>query len=186
MKTSQNNINDQGKFSSKNDRYNLTGFHRDQFYIPTESNFINQNQRRVTSTTYRKNKFSQEQTDFPRVYTSGCPHNTANLYLNKKNFSFKKKPSNKSNKYFTCLINGQNTKKNVDFKMNEWNFLHCSVNYPDSKFYIASENRGEKSLSSFSDILSHKLSEVPSFPEWHHIGLEEMLRCEELNWIRSR
>ena len=57
MKTSQNDINDQGKFSSKNDRYNLTGFHRDQFYIPTESNFINQNQRRVTSTTYRKNKF---------------------------------------------------------------------------------------------------------------------------------
>ena len=100
MKTSQNNINDQGKFSSKNDRYNLTGFKRDQFYIPTESNFINQNQRRVTSTTYRKNKFSQEQTGFPRVYTSGCPHNTANLYLNKKNFSFKKKPSNKSNKYF--------------------------------------------------------------------------------------
>ena len=100
MKTSQNNINDQGKFSSKNDRYNLTGFHRDQFYIPTESNFINQNQRRVTSTTYRKNKFSQEQTGFPRVYTSGCPHNTANLYLNKKNFSFKKKLSNKSNKYF--------------------------------------------------------------------------------------
>ena len=100
MKTSQNDINDQGKFSSKNDRYNLTGFHRDQFYIPTESNFINQNQRRVTSTTYRKNKFSQEQTGFPRVYTSGCPHNTANLYLNKKNFSFKKKPSNKSNKYF--------------------------------------------------------------------------------------
>ena len=100
MKTSQNNINDQGKFSSKNERYNLTGFHRDQFYIPTESNFINQNQRRVTSTTYRKNKFSQEQTGFPRVYTSGCPHNTANLYLNKKNFSFKKKPSNKSNKYF--------------------------------------------------------------------------------------
>ena len=100
MKTSQNDINDQGKFSSKNDRYNLTGFNRDQFYIPTESNFINQNQRRVTSTTYRKNKFSQEQTGFPRVYTSGCPHNTANLYLNKKNFSFKKKPSNKSNKYF--------------------------------------------------------------------------------------
>ena len=100
MKTSQNDINDQGKFSSKNDRYNLTGFHREQFYIPTESNFINQNQRRVTSTTYRKNKFSQEQTGFPRVYTSGCPHNTANLYLNKKNFSFKKKPSNKSNKYF--------------------------------------------------------------------------------------
>ena len=100
MKTSQNNINDQGKFSSKNDRYNITGFPRDQFYIPTESNLINQNQRRVTSTTYRKNKFSQEQTGFPRVYTNGCAHNTANLYLNKKNFSFKKKPSNKGNKYF--------------------------------------------------------------------------------------
>ena len=90
MKTSQNNLNDQGKFSSKNDRYNFTGFSRDQFYIPTETNIINQGQRRIASTSYRKNKFSQEQTGFPRVYTSGCPHNTANLYLNKKIFLSRK------------------------------------------------------------------------------------------------
>ena len=36
MKTSQNMINDQGKYSSKNTRYNLTSFPRDQFYIPTD------------------------------------------------------------------------------------------------------------------------------------------------------
>ncbi|MBO6244600.1 MAG: hypothetical protein J6O41_08615, partial [Clostridia bacterium] len=45
------------------------------------------------------------------------------------------------NYYFTCLINNKETKKYVDFQMNEWNFLHCSVDYDNSKFYIASENK---------------------------------------------
>ena len=45
------------------------------------------------------------------------------------------------NYYFTCLINNIETKKTVDFNMNEWNFLHCSVDYDNSKFYIASENK---------------------------------------------
>jgi hypothetical protein len=26
--------------------------------------------------------------------------------------------------------------------MGEWNFLHCSVDYPNQKYYIASENKG--------------------------------------------
>ena len=43
--------------------------------------------------------------------------------------------------YFTCLINGEPKGKYVDFVMNEWNFLHCAVNYNYSKYYIASENR---------------------------------------------
>ena len=43
--------------------------------------------------------------------------------------------------YFTCLINGKDTGKYVDFNMNQWNFLHCAVNYDYSKFYIGSENK---------------------------------------------
>ena len=43
--------------------------------------------------------------------------------------------------YFTCYINDVAQNKYVEFNMNEWNFLHCAVNYKDSKFYIASENK---------------------------------------------
>ena len=45
------------------------------------------------------------------------------------------------NYYFTCIIGDIETKKYLEFKMNEWNFLHCSVDYGDSKFYIASDNK---------------------------------------------
>ena len=100
MKSTQNNLNDHRKFSTKNDRYNFTNFSRDQFYFPTESNQFYTSQRRVTSTTYRKSKKNTEQTGFPNVYTSGCAHNTANLYLNKKNFSFKKNINKKGNNYY--------------------------------------------------------------------------------------
>ena len=100
MNSPQNNLNVQRKFSGKNDRYNFNVLSRDQFYFPTESNTFFQNQRRVTSTSYRKSKMNPEQTGFPNVYTSGCPHNTANLYLNKKNFSFKKKSNKKGNNYY--------------------------------------------------------------------------------------
>ena len=100
MKSPQNILNDQRQFSGKNDRYNFTNFSRDQFYFPTESNQFFPSQRRVTSTSYRKSKMNQGQTGFPQVYTSGTPHNTANLYLNKKNFSFKKNLNKKGNNYF--------------------------------------------------------------------------------------
>ena len=100
MKNSQNNLNDKRKCSAKNDRYNFINFSKDQFYFPTENNLLYPNQRRITSTSYRKNKINTEQTGFPNVYTSCCPHNTANLYLNKKNFSFKKKTNSKGNNYF--------------------------------------------------------------------------------------
>jgi len=100
MNSPQNNLNVQRKFSGKNDRYNFNALSRDQFYFPTESNTFFPNQRRVTTTSYRKSKMNPEQTGFPNVYTSGCPHNTANLYLNKKNFSFKKKLNKKGNNYY--------------------------------------------------------------------------------------
>ena len=100
MINSQNNLNDKIKSSAKNDRYNFINFSKEQFYLPTENNILYPNQRRITSTSYRKNKLNTEQPGFPNVYTSGCPHNTANLYLNKKNFSFKKKANNKGNNYF--------------------------------------------------------------------------------------
>ena len=97
MKADQNFLNEQRKFSAKNDRYRFSGLSKDQFYFPTETNLLHPNKRRITSTSFRKDK---EQTGFPKVYTSGCPHNTANLYLNKKNFSFKKKSNKKGNNYF--------------------------------------------------------------------------------------
>ena len=100
MKSPQNILNDQRRLSGKNDRYNFTNFSRDQFYFPTENNQFFQSQRRITSTTYRKSKMNPEQTGFPQVYTSNSSHNTANLYLNKKNFSFKKNLSKKGNNYY--------------------------------------------------------------------------------------
>ena len=54
--------------------------------------------------------------------------------------------------FFTCLIDGTETNKYVDFVMNEWNFLHCAVNYDDSKFYIASENRAYSHGFTYIDI----------------------------------
>ena len=55
------------------------------------------------------------------------------------------------NYYFTCLIKDKETKKYVDFKMNEWNFLHCSVDYSYSKFYIASDERSYAHSFTYSD-----------------------------------
>ena len=100
MSSPQTNLNDQYKFLGKNDRYNFTNFSRDQFYFPTESNQFYPNQRKITSSSYRKNKLHHANTGFPQVYTSGCAHNTANLYLNKKNFSFKKNLNKKGNNYY--------------------------------------------------------------------------------------
>ena len=54
--------------------------------------------------------------------------------------------------FFTCFIDGKETRKYVEFYMNEWNFLHCAVNYPDSKFYIASENKEYEYGFTYDDI----------------------------------
>ena len=100
MKYNLDYLNEQHKLSGKNAPYNFTNLSNDVFYIPTESSQNYPNKRRLTTASYRKNRFDKEQTGFPNVYTSGCPHNTANLYLNKKNFSFKKKLNNKGNNYY--------------------------------------------------------------------------------------
>ena len=89
-------------FSAKNDRYNnLTNkacfSNNDQFYTQTESNWNNKRKRKLTAMSHYKNN---EKVGFPNVYTSGCPHNTANLYLNKQNYSFKKKATINQNDYF--------------------------------------------------------------------------------------
>ena len=60
-----------------------------------------------------------------------------------------------TNKYFfTCFINGEETREYVEFYMNEWNFLHCSVDYIKSKFYIASENKEYEHGFTYTDIPS--------------------------------
>ena len=105
MENYQNNHIKQRKLSSKNDRYNFNNLtnqacqsNNDILYSPTESNWNLKRKRKLSGISYQKN--SQERFGFPQVYTSGCPHNTANLYLNKKNFSFKKKISQNKNNYY--------------------------------------------------------------------------------------
>ena len=43
--------------------------------------------------------------------------------------------------YFTCAIKNKPQKKYVEFKMNEWNFLHCSVDYKYNYFYLDSDEK---------------------------------------------
>ena len=59
-----------------------------------------------------------------------------------------------SNYYFTCLINGEEKNNFKEFKMNQWNFLHCAVNYYDSKYYIASETKVEEVSFTYINIPS--------------------------------
>ena len=95
----------QRKLSSNNNRYNINEFtnqachsNNEILYAPTESNWNMKRKRLLSGISYQKN--NQNKFGFPQVYTSGCSHNTANLYLNKKNFSFKKKPITSKNNYY--------------------------------------------------------------------------------------
>ena len=102
----ENNRLKQRQLSGKNDRYNYTNLtnqacksNYDNLYTPTEANNWNlKRTRKLSGISYQKN--NQERLGFPQVYTSGCPHNTANLYLNKKNYSFKKKTMQYKNNYY--------------------------------------------------------------------------------------
>ena len=179
-------INDQGKYSSKNTRYNLTSFPRDQFYIPTETNLINQGQRRITSTSYRKNKFSQEQTGFPRVYTSGCPHNTANLYLNKKNFSFKKKPNNKGNKYFDKEKLYQNMVK-LQISLNNINMKYHKQKMENDKQAkeIERQNKFLNSINSQNMRNWDLLESQNLYKNDNNINSEEFLQSKNDNLMKN-
>ena len=105
MDNYENNRIKQRKLSSNNNRYNYNNLtnqacqsNNEIIYSPTESNWHNRRKRMQSGISFQKN--NQERFGFPQVYTSGCPHNTANLYLNKKNYSFKKKDDNKKTNYY--------------------------------------------------------------------------------------
>jgi len=89
------------KYSAKNNRYNLTNqpciSSSGPYYCQTENFCSGKRQRKLTGFANHNNRQDQ---GFPRVYTSGCAHNTANLYLNKKNFSYKKSAPINNNNYF--------------------------------------------------------------------------------------
>ena len=93
------------QLSSKNDRYNNVNLtnqacksNNDCLYTTTENNWSSQRKRKASGISYQKN--NKDLLGFPKVYTSGCSHNTANLYLNKQNFSFRKKTSHNKNNYY--------------------------------------------------------------------------------------
>ena len=100
-----NRANQRQMSSNNNNRYNFNNLtnqacqsNNEIFYTPTESNWNLKRKRKISGISFQKN--NQERFGFPQVFTSGCPHNTANLYLNKKNFSFKKKDTTKKNNYY--------------------------------------------------------------------------------------
>ena len=97
--------NKKRQFSSKNDRYNNVNLtnqacksNNDYLCTTAENNWSSQRKRKVSGISFQKN--NKDRLGFPKVYTSGCAHNTANLYLNKQNFSFKKKTSHNKNNYY--------------------------------------------------------------------------------------
>jgi hypothetical protein len=89
------------KYSAKNNRYCLTNqtcvSNNGPYYSQTENFWSGKKQRKLTGLV---NHNYRQVPGFPKVYTSGCPHNTANLYLNKKNFSYKKSAPINNNNYF--------------------------------------------------------------------------------------
>ena len=89
------------KYSANNNRYNLTNqaciSNNGAYYSQTETFRNGKRQRKLTGFS---NHNYREVPGFPKVYTSGCSHNTANLYLNKKNYSYKKSTPINNNNYF--------------------------------------------------------------------------------------
>jgi len=87
------------KYSANNNRYNLTNQPclSNNYYSQTDNFWNGKRQRKLTGFASHKNR---QELGFPRVYTSGCLHNTANLYLNKKNFTYKKSAPINNNNYF--------------------------------------------------------------------------------------
>ena len=85
---------------------------------------------------------------------------------------------NSNGKYFfTCLINGEPTRKYVDFNMNTWNFLHCAVNYESSKFFITTENEAYEHGFTYTDIpvettfnqVLLKIKDLTSVKDWGYL-----------------
>ena len=85
---------------------------------------------------------------------------------------------NSNGKYFfTCLINGDPTRKYVDFNMNTWNFLHCAVNYDDSKFFITTENEAYEQGFTYTDIPNEtslaqtilKIKDLTNVKDWGYL-----------------
>ena len=87
------------KYSANNNRYDLTNQPclSNNYYSQTDNFWNGKRQRKLTGFGSHKNR---QELGFPRVYTSGCLHNTANLYLNKKNFTYKKSAPINNNNYF--------------------------------------------------------------------------------------
>ena len=64
-------------------------------YSKTENQFYNSRKRKFSGLSFNRTTNRKE---FPNIYTSS--NNTANLYLNEKNYSFTKKKKAKNNNYF--------------------------------------------------------------------------------------
>ena len=165
------------KYSVKNNRYNLTNqpcmSNNGQLYSQTETFWNGKKQRKLTGFSNHNNR---KELGFPRVYTSGCLHNTANLYLNKKNFSFKKNTSINNNNYFDKEQLFQNMMK-----------LQTSLNVLNQKYHKQKiENdkqakeieRQNKFLNSMNEINFKKLEKRNTMDYLYTDINKENMTCE--------
>ena len=76
--------------------------------------------------------------------------------------------------YLTCLIDGEPTRKYVNFYMNQWNFLHCAVDYKYSYLYIGSENKVYRHSFTYDD-----------HPEKVKYGGNAILRIKDLTDVKD-
>ena len=165
------------KYSAKNNRYNLTNqpciSSNGQLYSQTETFWNGKKQRKLTGFSNHNNR---KELGFPRVYTSGCLHNTANLYLNKKNFSFKKNTPLNNNNYFDKEQLFQNMMK-----------LQTSLNVLNQKYHKQKiENdkqakeieRQNKFLNSMNEINFKKLEKRNTMDYLYTDINKENMTCE--------
>jgi len=165
------------KYSTKNNRNNLTNqpciSSNGQLYSQTETFWNGKKQRKLTGFSNHNNR---KELGFPRVYTSGCLHNTANLYLNKKNFSFKKNTPLNNNNYFDKEQLFQNMMK-----------LQTSLNVLNQKYHKQKiENdkqakeieRQNKFLNSMNEINFKKLEKRNTMDYLYTDINKENMTCE--------
>ena len=165
------------KYSTKNNRNNLTNqpciSSNGQLYSQTETFWNGKKQRKLTGFSNHNNR---KELGFLRVYTSGCLHNTANLYLNKKNFSFKKNTPLNNNNYFDKEQLFQNMMK-----------LQTSLNVLNQKYHKQKiENdkqakeieRQNKFLNSMNEINFKKLEKRNTMDYLYTDINKENMTCE--------
>ena len=90
-----------GRYPTKNSN-SYYRFNSQSDYNKRPSSQWNKNKNSMRISFGTSSEKNEQRLGYPAIYTSNCFHNTANLYLNKKNFTYAPKPKTKqhSNEYY--------------------------------------------------------------------------------------